>query len=95
MQLRIWLIVVLITVKDCFVLKFQGSLDRKGAPSFLELSTHETVLHAYDGGHMSSFHHSSPTNLCDKKVLELRKDRPGGALFILSCKLVRFFGKCN
>ncbi|KAH0623045.1 hypothetical protein JD844_030949 [Phrynosoma platyrhinos] len=44
--------------------------------------------------HMSCFRHSSPTNRCDKEVLELRNNRPD-ALFILSWRFDRFFGKCN
>lgn len=41
--------------------------------------------------HMLCFHHSPPTNRCDKKVSEPRSNRPD-ALFILSWKFVRFFG---
>lgn len=61
-----------------------------------ELSIHRDIPPPilYRWSHMPCFHHSSATKRGDKEVSELRNNRPV-TLFILSCKFVRFLGKCK
>lgn len=73
------------------VLKFQDPSGRQGLLLTGSCQFTRQFSMRMAGGHMSSFHKSLQIRRC----WELGNDRPGGALFILSCKSARFFAKCN